>query len=141
LSAYWLDRHRGWLAARTAGLLIYDDLEQAHAQLESPSANVAVAKEAIESSLQAWDAHREALLYRRGTFPSGVSANQWLDLGAHFRKLKALEEQANPVEYAKTEISSLLAGLATFKEDRYTAPRIVRNALGIALKPRQWLKR
>src|SRR5262245_969182 len=134
-STYFMDRRRGWLAARAAGLLTIDDLKDARKDVAAARPDLAAATPAIERSLQSWENHREALLHRRGTTPSGVDAREWLELGVRFRTLRRLADRPDPFADADKAYAELLAILCVFQDDRPAFPEVVRNSVSRLFHP------
>jgi hypothetical protein len=128
MAAYAMDRRSGWLAARAAALLTIEDLADASAELERAGSDISRARPAIRRALDGWEARREALLYRKGTSPSGVDAGEWLRVGALFRGLRAVDTGPDACARATELVSQILDALAVFRDDRHALPQVVRNA-------------
>jgi hypothetical protein len=134
LAAYFMERRTGWLAARAAALLTIEDLEDAKAELSRADSDVSLVKQTIDRVLKGWEERREALLYRKGTSPSGITAAQWLNLGSRFRQLRPLDKPEDDRDREKV-ITDILDVLKVFEEDGHALPRVARNVLGIDRKP------
>src|SRR5262245_26539249 len=122
-------RRSDWLAARAAGLLTIADLEVARQEVEDARPKFAGAAPAIASSMRSWELHREALLYRPGTAPSGVNAERWLRLAELFRELGRASAAPEPFAKADQTYDELLTILAVFRNDGHAFPTVVRNML------------
>jgi hypothetical protein len=83
-ATYFMERRKGWTEARGAGLLLHADLGHAIEQLKNGTDFTALAK-VVET---AWPERRAALLFRAGTFPSGLNADEWLKLDETFTALE-----------------------------------------------------
>jgi hypothetical protein len=80
-----MDRRKGWTSARAAGLQLIADLERLIDELEGGAAP-------HDLGSNVWAAHREALLFRQGNFPSGLDAANWLNLARCFNELDQMTE-------------------------------------------------
>ena len=84
---YWLLRRDAWTEARTSGLLLLADVRALCGA--EPGSRVVTG---TELGLKSWEAHREVLAgFRRGRFPNGFRAPEWLELARHFAHLKELD--------------------------------------------------
>jgi hypothetical protein len=83
---YWLLRRDAWMEARRSGLLLLADVRALCGA--EPGSRVVTG---TELGLKSWEAHREVLAgFRRGRFPNGFRASEWLELARHFAQLKEL---------------------------------------------------
>src|SRR5262245_59425035 len=110
-------RRSDWLAARAAGLLTIADLEAARSEVEAARPKFAGAVSRTAASVRSGELHREALLYRRGTAPSGVNAKEWLELAQLFRELSRAADDPEPFDKADGIYGELLRILAVFRKD------------------------
>ena len=83
---YWLLRRDAWREARTSGRLLLADvraLRRAHAAARVVSDT--------ELGVNTWASHRQVLAgFRRGSFPNGFKAPEWLELAGRFAELEEL---------------------------------------------------
>jgi hypothetical protein len=72
-------------------------------------------------AVQAWAEHRAALLFRRGNFPSGLPAAEWLKLAESFEQLKELlltgQRSGHSAKAMTTAINDSLTILSVFRTD------------------------
>jgi hypothetical protein len=83
---YFTRRRDAWLVARTAGLLLLADVRAlARAERTDPIVS------ATGVGVRSWEAQRETLAaFRRGNYPNGLRASEWLALAGHFANLGVL---------------------------------------------------
>jgi hypothetical protein len=84
-AAYFMERRKAWVAARSAGLQLYAQLSGA---LELEPARCA--ERTLLVATAAWPEHREALLFRTGVFPSGLTSAEWLSLARSMAQIERL---------------------------------------------------
>jgi hypothetical protein len=119
---YWALRRDAWTLARTSGLLLLADVRELLAAKPTDDV-VATTRLGVAS----WEAHRETLAaFRRGSFPNGYQAKEWLDLAVHFARLERLgaRPEANDTAWwleAKNSLTAAEELLRRFQDD----PRIV----------------
>jgi hypothetical protein len=121
---YFIDRRGNWNAARAAGLVLYSILDRSEKMVKADPASMA-----NEALAEAWAANREALLFRRGNFPSGLSVAQWLALGDHFAQLELLARDSSTRPQLLKEVAAAKAILEGFTYDDFTLPTLVQNSL------------
>jgi hypothetical protein len=117
---YWALRRDAWTDARKSGLLLLADVRALMAA--APEERVVVSK---RLGLGSWETHRATLAgFRRGTFPNGYEASEWLDLAAHFASLEQLlqlhqDGRSDPSLWAKANDAWTGAEqlLVRFKDD------------------------
>jgi hypothetical protein len=129
---YWLLRRDAWRDARTSGLLLLADVRalrkaQATARIVSTT----------ELGAKSWRAQRKVLAaFRRGNFPNGFRAPEWLELAGHFAQLEQLYgEHRGDVEgewwtRAQEEFDAAERLLARFGDD----PPVFAYVLGSRLR-------
>jgi hypothetical protein len=84
---YFTNRRDAWIVARASGLILLAD---ARATLASQSHGGDID---ISPLLTSWQANRVILAgFRRGAYPSGFRASEWLALAAGFARLTTLNE-------------------------------------------------
>ena len=139
---YFVQRRDAWAQARTAGLLL---LATVRALGEANATDDVVTK--TEFGVVTWEAHREVLAgFRRGTFPNGFRAGEWLALAGHFAHLEQLyaryqvgdgesEDDATTWAAAKAEWAAADSLLARFAFDPPVLSYVLRNA--VRLRPRR----
>jgi hypothetical protein len=92
---YWLLRRDAWAEARSSGLLLLADIR---ALREARFGAVVVSD--TELGVKTWEVHRKVLAgFRRGNFPNGFRAPEWLELAGHFARLKELYATGKPDTY------------------------------------------
>jgi hypothetical protein len=118
---YFSLRRDAWREARTSGLLLLADVRAIRAA-QAPAPVVSDARLMVES----WkEEHRRVLAgFRRGMFPHGLVAPEWLTLAGHFTSLERLCAEHRPGEDDdrwRSRAGSDLAGaeglLARFEND------------------------
>jgi hypothetical protein len=116
---YFTSRRDAWAEARASGLLLLADVR---ALLETHRTELVDAGASL--GVKSWESHQATLAhFRRGSFPNGFKAPEWLALAACFARLKKF--QAEPKadrgeEWSKSVGEELLAAerlLAPFEED------------------------
>ena len=104
-ATYLMARRKGWSAARSAALLLIEELHLAEVALtrwpgeELPgwAKNVGTAS---------WEKRREALTFRKGCYPSGLHARKWLELAATFAELRLIRDRPGEQNEAR-QVSTL----------------------------------
>ncbi len=87
IGKYFTARRDAWLLARAHGLILLADV-QATLASQSRGENTD-----LSPLLASWQANCEILAsFRRGSYPSGFKAPEWLMLAAGFARLAALDE-------------------------------------------------
>jgi hypothetical protein len=130
---YFSERRDAWKEARTSGLLLLADV-RALREAQSTAQIVSDTRLGVKS----WESHRQVLAgFRRGRFPNGFLARDWLKLANHFAHLEQLyaERQSKGKVWwsrAQTELEAAESLLARFEFD----PRVV----GYVLSPKRWLE-
>jgi len=111
-ATYFMDRRRAWTEARAAGLQVISEL--------APVCEALKHKRLPSSELCArvWEQHRTALLFRPGTFPSGLKAAEWLELAESFNRLGRAGGCDGALLAARRDVARVLQILDVFKEDR-----------------------
>jgi hypothetical protein len=88
---YWGLRRDAWSGPRASGLILLAEVRAL--RTAEPAARV-VSETALVKS---WDSHRQVLAkFRRGKFPSGFQADEWLRLARHFARLREHHCQSEP---------------------------------------------
>jgi hypothetical protein len=83
---YWLLRRDAWREARTSGLLLLADVR---ALCKAKASDRIVTD--TEFGVKTWGSQREVLAgFRKGNFPNGYKAPEWLELAGLFAELKEL---------------------------------------------------
>jgi hypothetical protein len=83
---YFTQRRDAWLQARASGLLLLADIR---ALCDAQSTDAVVAE--TELGTKSWESERQALAgFRRGSYPSGLTAPEWLRLARHFTELNKI---------------------------------------------------
>lgn len=128
---YWLLRRDAWGEARTSGLLLLADVRSL--QKAQPRARVA---SETEFGVKSWESEREILAgFRRGNFPNGFRAREWLRLAGHFAELRELfnayqsggDDKA--WSRAQRELAAAESLLDRFEEDPKVFWYVVRAAI------------
>lgn len=116
---YWLLRRDAWRDARTSGLLLLADVR---ALLEAQATARVVSD--TELGVKSWQSHRQVLAgFRRGNFPNGFRAPEWLELARHFAHLDELyaghesERGREWWKHAQAELAEAERLLARFEDD------------------------
>lgn len=125
---YWLLRRDAWSEARTSGLLLLADVRT----LRNADATAHVVSE-TRAGAKSWETHREILAgFRRGNFPNGFRAPEWLELASHFARLEQIYAVQRPEgstgwwSQAKTELAAAELLLARFDDDPAVFGYVVR---------------
>jgi len=84
-ASYFMVRRKSWSDARDAALLLLEELHVAQRALERGT------YEPGGLGVAAWQNNRRALTFRKGCYPSGLHALEWLDLAAAFDNLRLLD--------------------------------------------------
>ena len=115
---YWLLRRDAWSQARASGLLLLADVRALRAA--QPTDRVV---SETELGVRSWASAREVLAgFRRGNFPNGYRAPEWLELAGHFARLDQLRngwEPADGMEWrrAQAELEAAERLLGRFEND------------------------
>lgn len=115
---YWLLRRDAWSRARTSGLLLLADVRALRAA--QPTDRIVTE---TEFGVNSWASQREVLAgFRRGNFPNGYRAPEWLELASHFARLGQIRDgwQAADGEKwrrAQAELEAAEGLLARFEDD------------------------
>jgi hypothetical protein len=125
---YFTQRRDAWIQARASGLLILADV---CALLDAQPDDPVVA--GTELGVKTWESHRQTLAaFRKGTYPNGFKANEWLCLARHFAALETLNAKRPSSEEdgawwvcAQREFVEAKRLLARFEKD----PPVVRHAI------------
>ena len=128
---YWLLRRDAWREARSSGLLLLADIRA----LRNAQSAIGVVSD-TELGVKSWEAHRQVLAgFRRGNFPSGFRAPEWLELAGHFARLTELyaagELDADRQRWreAQDELAAAERLLARFEQDPPVFAYVVRASL------------
>jgi hypothetical protein len=91
---------------------------------------------ATELGVKSWEAHREVLAgFRRGNFPNGFRAAEWLELARHFAQLKERDpasvtnRDGDRWSDAQAELVAAERLLARFEQDPPVFGYVIRSAL------------
>jgi hypothetical protein len=116
---YWLLRRDLWREARTSGLLLLADVRA----LREAQATARVVSD-TKLGVSSWESHRKVLAeFRRGSFPNGFKAPEWLELAVHFAHLREFsitdepEGDGDSWSRAQNELAAAERLLARFEED------------------------
>lgn len=116
---YWLLRRDAWSTARTSGLLVLADVRA----LRGADPGAPLVAE-TELGTRTWEEHRQVLAgFRRGNFPNGFRAPEWLELASHFARLKQLHaagsdrEDADAWSGVQQELAAAERLLSRFEHD------------------------
>jgi len=90
-ASYLMVRRKSWSDARAAALRILEDLHLAEIVL-GQGTDYEFPPWAGDLGVRSWQRHREALTFRKGYYPSGLHALEWLELAATFGDLRLLNE-------------------------------------------------
>ena len=119
IGKYWALRRDAWKAARAGGLLLLSDVVLVR---KAEPSDPIVSDTAL--GVKTWETHREVLAgFRRGTFPHGLKAQEWLELAGHFAKLSELyttrgySTDGEWSEEAQKELAYAERLLAGFRDD------------------------
>jgi hypothetical protein len=126
---YFTSRRDAWAKARQGGLLL---LAQVRALLAAgPSGTV---NADISLGVESWKSHEATLAhFRRGSFPNGFKAPEWLALAACFARLERFQaepEGGRDEEWRKSVGDELLAAeqlLEQFEDDPPVLGYVVRT--------------
>lgn len=129
---YWLLRRDAWREARTSGLLL---LANVRALRKAPAAARVVSD--TELGVKSWESHRQVLAgFRRGNFPNGFSASEWLELAGHFAQIENFYTAHQPEgdgdwwSRAQDELAAAESLLARFEDDPPVLGYVLRASLG-----------
>jgi hypothetical protein len=123
---YFTQRRDAWLRARTAGLLLLADVR---ALRDAETAGPVV----VETQLGAksWASQRLTLAgFRRGTYPNGLTAPDWLKLAGHFARLKEIDDARDSDWWgeAQRELAEVERLLSGFERDPPLLRYVVRQS-------------
>jgi hypothetical protein len=124
---YFNQRRDAWLQARAAGLLLLADIRTL-CDDHTEKTDTVVAETALGA--KSWESQRRALAgFRRGTYPSGVTASEWLKLAGLFAKLDKINKARgeNWWTEAKRELIAVKLLLAQFERDPPVLPSVART--------------
>jgi hypothetical protein len=131
---YFTQRRDAWRQARASGLLLLADVK---ALLLATDCDPVIAR--TELGVASWNAQREVLAaFRKGKYPSGFVANEWLSLADCFARLESLyatRPAQHDVEWwgkVRAQLSTAAVLLARFSKD----PPVVRSVIKAALPDR-----
>jgi len=123
---YFTQRRDAWLEARAAGLLLLADIRRYAALIDDGSIA------AVELGVKSWEQQREALArFRRGSYPSGLKAPEWLRLAAHFAQLQTLSgsDKRSPRAEVQCELKGIVELLTPFERDQAVLPYVLKTGL------------
>jgi hypothetical protein len=133
-ATYFTTRRDAWILARARGLVLLADVRATLAP--RPAGEMAD----VSGLLASWEAHREGLAaFRRGNFPNGFRAPEWLALAACFARLAALDAIAQPRRDSEwqaavdDEVKAVEVQLRRFADD----PRVFRYVVRARFKGKQ----
>jgi len=114
-----------------SGLLLLADVRAIRAS--EPTARVV---SETELGVKTWHLHREVLAgFRRGSFPSGFQAPEWLQLAAHFAQLNELygtgqlDAREDDWRRAQEELAAAEGLVVRFESDPKVFWYVVQSAL------------
>jgi hypothetical protein len=90
-ASYFMTRRQSWSSARASALLMLEEL----ALLDTALARWEVSDLPVwaeDLGVASWEEHRQALTFRKGYYPSGLNATEWLRLADTFVNLRVLHE-------------------------------------------------
>lgn len=124
---YFTARRDAWIDARLHGLRLLADVD---ALVAGGPDSRAVSETRL--GVASWLEHRDVLAkFRRGTYPNGFKASEWLDLAACFAELHQLDGVPAPERTAawwgdaQAKFAEAERLLAPFRDD----PRVLAHAL------------
>jgi hypothetical protein len=126
-AAYFMERRRGWLEARAARLLTYEDVEYARAELRrsAPDFDAADRRSARPRTRGRPVAPRCCTgRARRGAASTRTTGSA---SAGSSTALGAVGSTPDPLVEADDAIDGILATLETFRDDRPPLPRVFRN--------------
>jgi hypothetical protein len=128
---YFTSRRDAWAEARASGLVLLADVR---ALLETHLSEVIDPGASLE--VKGWESHQVTLAhFRRGGFPNGFRAPEWLALAACFARLKrygAEPKAGRGDKWSKSVGEELLAAerlLAPFEQDPPVLSYVVRTGV------------
>ena len=119
---YWRLRRDAWAEARANGLMLLAAVRAVLAEDERRN---------LDDLLAAWDQRAEVLAkFRRGSYPSGLEAPEWLKLATRFASLRRLSA-ATPRDdsQVRAELVGATECLAGFEYDPPVFPYVVVTGL------------
>jgi hypothetical protein len=126
---YFTQRRDAWTQARASGLLLLADVS---ALLDALPTDRVVAE--TELGVRSWESHRQALAgFRRGIYPNGFKASEWLTLAHCFAQLNKLHatRQTNRNgewwERVRGELAQAEQLLDQFQNDPRVLPYVIRT--------------
>jgi hypothetical protein len=123
---YFTQRRDAWLEARAAGLMLLADVRRLHSAIHDGSVVAA------ELGVKSWEQQREALArFRRGSYPSGLKAPEWLRLAAHFAQLQTFSDSNQRTRQvdARCELKGVVELLTPFERDPAVLPYVLKTGL------------
>lgn len=128
---YFTSRRDAWAETRASGLLL---LAEVRALLEIRLSEMVDAGASL--GVKSWESHQTTLAhFRRGSFPNGFKAPEWLALAACFARLKRFEAEPKADrgdEWARMAGDELLDAerlLAPFEQDPPVFSYVVRTGV------------
>jgi hypothetical protein len=128
---YWQLRSDAWREARTSGLLLLADVRA----LCAAEAGARIVAD-TEFGVKTWKSHRQVLAgFRRGNFPNGYRAPEWLELAGHFAELEELysahqlDTNDHAWRCAKTKLEASECLLVRFKKDPPVARYVLQGTI------------
>jgi hypothetical protein len=114
-ATYFMERRRGWTAARAAGMQLVAEIDHGLELLNVDEKRGL--DELRKIAATSWPTLREALLFRAGMFPSGLDAPEWRELARQICWLE-VAVAAGDVDTAKTHCDGASKILEPFLDDR-----------------------
>lgn len=128
---YFTQRRDAWIQARTSGLLLLADVR---ALRDAQITDRIVAE--TEVGVKSWQSHRQVLAgFRRGNYPNGFKASEWLTLAscfAHLNELHATRQMGGDGEWWSCVRRELVAAerlLARFEDDPRVLTYVIRTSV------------
>ena len=126
---YFTQRRDAWSQARTSGLLLLAEVRAVRQQGSTGSAADP------QAAVTCWESQRAVLAgFRRGNYPNGLRANEWLTLADRFTKIRNLSQQDSvDVAARRRDADASLAEaeklLARFEDDPPVFSYVLLSAL------------
>ncbi|MEY2513625.1 MAG: hypothetical protein QOJ89_983 [bacterium] len=129
---YFTQRRDAWLKARASGLALLAEVRAVRAALAAGRLTTVVA-------IEGWTTHGEVLAsFRRGNYPSGLVASEWLKLAAGFAELATLDAKAVRdeawTERVDHELRAAQEILKGFEHDPAVLPSVIEAGVSRYLK-------
>lgn len=124
---YFRLRRDAWIEARANGLVLLADV----CALLAASPTDHVVGDTLLGT-KTWDRRGEALVrFRRGNYPSGLNASEWLRLAGHFAQLRELARGLPLCDWklVKAELTASKELLDCFDFDPPVLPYVIRTGL------------